>query len=193
MKSWIVVSSIRAADLDMGATKAEGVRHLHRYLDFAQRGLEALEQPVHANGSEEASSPLEADLVAEVRKLGYEVVQQVGCSGYRIDVGVIDPEAPSQFLLGIECDGPSYHATPTARDRDRLRHEVLERLGWQLHRVWATEWFQRRHQELERLREALEAAKKTVAKSHGDLLEVQHIPKPPATKTSPEGIPLNRL
>jgi very-short-patch-repair endonuclease len=157
----VVVSSIRAADLDLSATKAEGVHHLHRYLDFAERGLPALETVAPVGG--ETQSPLETDVLGEVQKLGYKVVPQVGCSGYRIDLGVIDPKEPGRFLLGVECDGASYHATPTARDRDRLRQEVLEKLGWRLHRVWSTEWFQRRQQEIDRLREALEAAKKPLA------------------------------
>jgi very-short-patch-repair endonuclease len=154
----VVVSSIRAADLDLKASQAEGVRHLHRYLDFAERGLPALMEaaPVAAG---DAQSPLETDVMHEVDRLGFQVVPQVGCSGYRIDLGVIDPKQPDRFLLGIECDGASYQATPTARDRDRLRQEVLGSLGWRLHRVWSTEWFQRRQQEIDRLRQVLEAVK----------------------------------
>jgi hypothetical protein len=160
----VVVSSIRAADLDLGASQAEGVRHLHRYLDFAERGLPALELPHPVAGASE--SPLEADVKREVEALGYSALANVGCSGFRVDVGVLDPADPKRFLLGIECDGAGYHATPTARDRDRLRHEVLENLGWRLHRVWATEWFHRRHQEIERLRAALEAAKQPSGTKH---------------------------
>jgi hypothetical protein len=182
----VVVSSIRAADLDMSNTKAQGVHHLHRYLDFAERGLAALETTVAAGG--EAQSPLEADVLAEVRKLGYDALPQVGCSGFRVDLGVIDPKQPGRFLLGVECDGASYHATPTARDRDRLRQEVLEKLDWRLHRIWSTEWFQRRQQEIDRLREALEAAKmpaaapptaaKSQAKEPVRKVEVAAAPKP---------------
>ena len=159
----IVVSSIRATDLDLSATKAQGVEHLHRYLDFAERGVAALELDSTAEGSE-TLSPLELDVMKEVEKLGYKVVPKVGCGEYRIDLGVVDPKEFGQFLLGVECDGSNYHATPTARDRDRLRHEVLEKLGWRLHRVWATEWFQRRHQEVERLRETLAMATNAGAK-----------------------------
>ncbi|HYV37116.1 MAG TPA: hypothetical protein VE988_15525, partial [Gemmataceae bacterium] len=79
-------------------------------------------------------------------------------------LGIIDPKAPHGYILGIECDGQHYHGTPTARDRDRLRHEVLEKLGWQLHRIWATEWFHRRHQEVERLRDVLAGAKRPAVK-----------------------------
>jgi very-short-patch-repair endonuclease len=154
----VVASSIRAADLDLAGTQAQGIHHLHHYLDFAERGLEALEAATPVEG--QAPSSLEADIAREIEAMGYKVVPQVGCSGFRVDLGVVDPQSPIRFLLGIECDGPSYHATPTARDRDRLRQEVLVQLGWRLHRIWSTEWFQRRPQEAQRLREALEAAKK---------------------------------
>jgi very-short-patch-repair endonuclease len=154
----IVVASIRASDIEVGATAAEGVRHLRSYLAFAEGGLEVLvaETPASAPTT---LSPLETDVMTEVQQLGYQVVPQVGCGGIRVDLGIIDPRQPDTFLLGIECDGPSYHSTPTARDRDRLRYEVLDHLGWRLHRIWSVEWFQRRHQEIERLRELLENCK----------------------------------
>jgi len=71
----------------------------------------------------------------------YTIRTQVGCSGYRIDLAIASKDCPGEFLLGIECDGASYHSSPTARDRDRLRQQVLERLGWSIHRIWSTEWF----------------------------------------------------
>jgi REase_MTES_1575/Protein of unknown function (DUF4011)/AAA domain len=177
----VVVSTIRAPDLDLGATKAQGVHHLHRYLDFAERGLRALEL-ADVGGISGPLSPLEADVMKEMEQLGYRVVPQVGCSGFRVGLGIIDPKHPERFLLGIECDGPSYHATPTARDRDRLRQEVLQKLGWQLHRIWSTEWFQRRHQEVERLRQALDAADRVVVKPQGVVAVAKVEPEKPIAK-----------
>jgi very-short-patch-repair endonuclease len=153
----VVVSSIRAADLDLSASKAEGVLHLHRYLDYAERGVVALELTA-PQGTGEPESPLEKDVASAVRQLGYEVTPQVGCSGYRIDLGVRSAQAPGSFLLGIECDGATYHAASTARDRDRLRQEVLEALGWRVERIWSPDWIYRRADEVERLRRALEDA-----------------------------------
>ena len=72
---------------------------------------------------------------------GYEVHHQVGCSGYRIDLGVIDPRCPGRYLLGVECDGATYHRAATARDRDKLRQMILEGLGWKLYRIWSTDWW----------------------------------------------------
>jgi hypothetical protein len=83
---------------------------------------------------------------------------QVGCSGYRIDLGVVDPEAPGKYLLGVECDGATYHRAATARDRDKLRQAVLEDLGWTLHRIWSTDWWHNANSEMEKLLAAIASA-----------------------------------
>ena len=72
------------------------------------------------------------------RRLGYEIVPQVGCSGYRIDIGVVDPVNEGCFLLGVECDGATYKSSSSARDRDRLREQVLRQLGWRMYRSLVT-------------------------------------------------------
>lgn len=154
----ILVSSIRAADFDLSATQAPGVLALHGYIDYAERGPQAL-QIVHPGMRGEFESPLERDVAAVIRSLGYEVIPQVGCSGFRIDLGIVDPVQPGRFLLGVECDGASYHSAATARDRDRLRQEVLEKLGWRIYRVWSPDWIMRRDRETGRLREAIERAR----------------------------------
>lgn len=97
-----------------------------------------------------------------LRDRGWTVHPQVGCSGYRIDIGVVDPRAPGRYLVGIECDGRSYHSGATARDRDRLRQHVLEGLGWRIYRIWSTDWWINPEGEIETISTLL----------HG-LLEVQ--------------------
>ena len=93
--------------------------------------------------------------------MGYDVIPQVGCSGYRIDLAVVDPDNPGRFILGVECDGATYHSAHSARDRDRTRQMVLEKLGWRIHRIWAPSWVTRREEEVERLRKAIEKARKS--------------------------------
>ncbi|MDQ0122044.1 hypothetical protein J2W17_000989 [Pseudomonas lini] len=66
---------------------------------------------------------------------------QVGVSAFRIDLGVIDPDAPGRYLAGVECDGATYHRSATARDRDKLREHVLRGLGWEILRTWSTDWW----------------------------------------------------
>jgi very-short-patch-repair endonuclease len=93
---------------------------------------------------------------AILKERGYEVVPQVGVAGFFIDLGVKHPARPGTFLLGIECDGASYHSGRSARDRDRLRQEILENLGWKIHRVWSTDWFKSRDSEIRRLHKRID-------------------------------------
>ena len=82
--------------------------------------------------------------------IDYEIEYQVGVGKYRIDIGVKHPEWPHGFLLGVECDGATYHSSHSARERDRYRQEILEGLGWHLHRIWSTNWFNDQNSEIER-------------------------------------------
>jgi len=149
-----IVSSIRAKDIPESAN--ESVRHLAAYLDFAERGMAAL--PVRP-GPGAAAGPFERSVLETVRSWGYDCRAAIGSAGYRVDIGVCRPGDPGEaYVLGIECDGPMYRATPAARDRDRLRAAVLGGLGWRLHRVWSTAWYRDRADEETRLRAAIEQA-----------------------------------
>lgn len=156
-----IVSSVSAADFG-GDARSEGVRHLKRYLDFAERGRAAVAMELDDSGGD-VESPFEEEVARTIRSWGYEVVPQVGAADYRIDLGVRDPERPGRFLLGVECDGAMYHSSKVARDRDRLRHQILEGLDWQLHRIWGTAWYRYRAAEEQRLREVIEGARSSVA------------------------------
>jgi very-short-patch-repair endonuclease len=154
-----VVCSIRAGDIHEG-TNSEGVRHLRRFLDFAAREENragALGLELGPSGRD-VESPFEADVARLVRSWGFDVVPQVGCADYRIDLGVRHPQRPGEYALGVECDGAMYHSSRVARDRDRLRAEVLGRLGWKLHRIWGPSWYRERRREESRLRKAIEQA-----------------------------------
>ena len=149
-----VVSSISSGDV---RADNPSLAHLQRYLDFAERGRAALAISLeHSLGDTE--SPFEEDVLRAVRSLGYVAVPQVGAAGYRIDIGVRHPRKPGAYVLGVECDGASYHSSKVARDRDRLRQEVLEGLGWTIHRIWSTAWFNDRAGEVDRLDSAVSHA-----------------------------------
>lgn len=158
-----LVSSIKAQDFDLTQLSVPGVLQLHKYLQYAEQGSKALEFISSSGG--EYESPLEAKVAEEIKNLGYGVRAQVGCSGYRIDLGVIDPARPGQFILGVECDGATYHSAYTARDRDRIRQEVLERLGWRIHRVWAPDFVTRHDLEVQRLKQAIENTRNSLPQS----------------------------
>ena len=151
----VLITSIKSADIDP-ETKAIGVQTLRSYLDYAEHGPETLESGNVKEG--EFDSALDEDVAAEIKKMGFEVVPQVGCSDYKIDIGVSDPVSPGCFLLGIECDGATYESSSSARDRDRLRDQVLRQLGWRIHRIWSPSWVARRDSEIRRLKDALEQA-----------------------------------
>ncbi|MEV8266226.1 DUF4011 domain-containing protein [Microbacterium sp. NPDC076911] len=148
-----VVSSMSAGDI--GDIPSAGGRHLRRYLDYAERGPVALAMELGSEGLG-TDSPFEDAVISSIRSWGYDVQPQVGVSGFRIDIGVKHPQAPGVFMLGVECDGAMYHSSKTARDRDRLRHEILEGLGWHLHHIWGTDWYRNREREEARLEELLQ-------------------------------------
>ena len=93
-----------------------------------------------------------------LQQTGWEIHQQVGFARYRIDLGIVDPEAPGRYLLGIEYDGANYHRAKTAHDRDKLRDGILRDLEWELHRIWSTDWWMNPEQEVRKLGPALERA-----------------------------------
>jgi hypothetical protein len=149
-----VVSSITAAQLPETSGSA-GVRALRAYLRYAAEGAEALlPEPGDVDG--EVESPFEAEVRKTIEGWGYVVRSQVGHAGYRIDLGVLHPERDGEYALAVECDGAAYHSSKVARDRDRLRQEVLEGLGWQMFRVWGPAWYRDRAKEELRLKNAIE-------------------------------------
>jgi very-short-patch-repair endonuclease len=143
-----VYASIRASDINPSSAVSAGPRLLRDFLDYAEHGRLAVPSN-RAAGSNE--SPFEREVMTALTERGLQVVPQVGVAGYRIDLGVVDAEAPGRFVCGIECDGVAYQASETARDRDRLRHQVLEARGWTLVRVWSTDWFKDRSGQIDRI------------------------------------------
>ena len=151
----LVFSSIRGEDFDLQATQARGVHSLKGYLEYARSG----KLPEISVGQGEFGSPFEEAVYNALTEQNLELHRQVGCAGFAIDLAVVDRDLPGKYLLGIECDGATYHSSATARDRDRLRQQVLEDLGWRIHRIWSTDWFRTPQRELDRVMEAVRRAK----------------------------------
>jgi very-short-patch-repair endonuclease len=103
------------------------------------------------DGLEQPTNDFERCVGAVLKEKGFEVVPQVGVAGFFIDLAVKHPTKAGSYLLGVECDGASYHSGHSARDRDRLREEILVNLGWKIHRIWSTDWFRNRAAEIARL------------------------------------------
>ncbi len=159
-----VFTNLTADDIDPGPTNPLGVVALKRYLKYAQTGETDIAVPT----GREADSPFEEEVADALRECGYEVDHQIGSAGYFIDLGIKDSEHQGRYLLGIECDGATYHSAQSARDRDRIRQGVLEGLGWRIHRIWSTDWFRNPDRELRKAAEAIEAAKTHIPSDHND-------------------------
>ncbi len=150
----VVFSNFRASDLQLDNNAPFGTRAFKMFLDYAEnRNLQ-----VHESVGDDNQSPFEKAVYEFLEHSGYTVKKHVGCADYRIDLAVVDPLASDRYLLGIECDGFQYRNASVARDRDRLRQQVLKGLGWQLHRVWSMDWYRDRAGTVERLLAAIEHA-----------------------------------
>ncbi|MGH7554510.1 MAG: DUF3320 domain-containing protein, partial [Longimicrobiales bacterium] len=149
-----VFSSMTAADIDLSRAKGVGSRVLKTFLQYAETGkLDRSDV-----GKRAIDSDFEEDVGNALAALGYQVEHQVGVAGFFVDLAIKDPERRGRYLLGIECDGLTYHSSRSARDRDRLREQVLKNRGWRIHRIWSIDWFKRRNQELQRAIAAIIAA-----------------------------------
>ncbi|WP_395666375.1 DUF3320 domain-containing protein [Methylocella sp.] len=152
-----VFTSFDPGMIDLTRTASDGVRDLKAFIEFADRGPRALAEATKGSmGGDD--SPFEEAVTAALRRRGWTIVPQVGVSKFRIDLGVVHPDRPGDYLVGVECDGAAYHSAATARDRDKVRAAILERLGWSLLRVWSTDWWTDREREAERLHVKIEAA-----------------------------------
>ncbi|PFH90626.1 AAA domain-containing protein [Bacillus sp. AFS088145] len=161
----LVVSSIEPNELDVSNSKNRGPKLLKAYLEYAKATSENNRDLVTSTlkdvqeGSNTMVTPhaLHFDSGFEVQvydmlvELGYEVHTQVGLSGYRIDLAIVDPNDPSKYLLGIECDGAMYHSSPSAKERDVYRQKFLEDRGWKIERIWSRNWWKNRSGEIERI------------------------------------------
>ena len=150
-----IFCSFAPGDIDLDRARGDGPRVLRRFLQYAATGI--LEERVST--SEDFDSPFEEAVADVIERLGYKVDKQVGSAGFKIDLAVRHPKEPGRYMLAVECDGATYHRGLWARERDRMRQEVLENMGWKFHRIWSTDWFYRRGNTFEKLKSALENAK----------------------------------
>ena len=183
-RSMTVVHSLRAEDITAGSP---GARQLRRYLEYARNPERAFE--AETTGTGEPESPFEEVVLSSLRRRGHQVDAQVGVSGYRIDLA-IRSEDGERFDLGIECDGATYHGSPAARDRDWLRQQVLERLGWCIHRVWSTAWIRDPEREMAEIEQALDRARagrpEIRQASYGHVIDEPQEVLPELTSGAPE-------
>jgi len=163
-RSVLLVTSMRPEDIVVEAKTPAGTRALKGYLEYARSGSLVAPEDTGA----EPDSEFEVAVMNVLAKAGYEVTPQLGVAGYRIDIGVKHPKVPGAYLAAIECDGATYHSAASSRDRDRIRQEILESLGWKgrIWRIWSTDWFRSPAQEIAKLQEFLNHLSETWRPEH---------------------------
>ena len=154
-------TSMAPEDIVVDARTPLGTKALRDYLDFAKRGVLVTTD----EGERDPDSDFEVSVANVISSMGYEVKPQLGVAGFFIDMAVRNPDRPGEFLAGIECDGATYHSGFSVRDRDRIRQEILESLGWKgrIHRIWSTDWFYDPRRAIAKLREFLEERRRLSA------------------------------
>jgi transcription elongation GreA/GreB family factor len=174
----VTFSSMNAGDITAEPTGNEGAYMLKRWLEYAATGV------LEAGGStgKEPDSDFEIFVMNQIRAMGCIPVPQVGVKGYSIDIGVKHPSWPHGFILGVECDGAAFHSSRSARDRDRLRQEVLEGLGWRFHRIWSTDWFANPAKQAEILRGVIEARMSALKAREAEFSRTSREPAAPAVE-----------
>ncbi|MGN6210529.1 DUF3320 domain-containing protein [Asticcacaulis sp.] len=171
-----VFCNFKGADIDLEKTPSRGVAALKLFLTFAETGRFA---PDNA-ATEDAQTHFEQQVRDRLLELGYNVKTHIGASGFQIDLAVSDPNQPGRFLLGVECDGAQYRSSRSARDRDRLRQQVLEAHGWIIHRIWSADWYLRPKVELQKLETAIRAAQDEWRERDEEVLIEKDMPAPVA-------------
>lgn len=161
----VVVSSVEPEELNVAGTAGLGPKLLKSYLKFVKavaaaqsQQISAVVQEINENVNTHVQdqvlhfdSPFEEQVYKQLRNLGYDVVTQVGMSGYRIDLAIVDPNDQSKYILGIECDGAMYHSSANAKERDVYRQRFLESRGWTIERIWSRNWWRNPTTEIERI------------------------------------------
>ena len=155
----LVFSNFKAYDIHITANPPFGVRALKEFLEYA----ETLTMGTYKNEDNEVESFVKA-IYSFLVENGYEVEKNIGCAGFRVDLAIVDTENPGRYLMGITTDGKMYTSSKVARDRDRLREQVLNGLGWKLYHLWSTDWYRNREVSKQRLLDFIEETKVQVLK-----------------------------
>jgi len=174
-----VFSTLRSDQIDLARTSAEGVAGLKAFLEYAEKGKNVV--AVSSQGIKTKNKSLVDVIANRIRENNYEVHTNIGCSGYRVDIGIVNPENISEYILGILCDGANYKAAKTVRDREVIQQDVLKLLGWKIHRVWTMDWLENEDKVISDIISAIKTTpvshEKVVEKVVEPILESEHVVK----------------
>lgn len=156
----VIFSNFTSLDLHVGDDDPAGLRVLKSFLEYAETKAFVSKMPAY----EADEITFDESVATFLRESGFTIHQKIGCAGYKMDMAIVNEEIPGHYIIGIETDGPQYFNSRVARDRDRLRHDVLTGLGWQLYRVWSTDWYLNPQKAKKNLLDAIEKAKENAKK-----------------------------
>jgi len=171
----IVFSNFKAHNMHLTVNPPFGVKALKEFLEYAEN----ISRGDILNKSKN-NEPFEDAVYAFLKDNDYEVDKQVGCAGFRVDLAIIDKNNPGKYIVGIQCDGKNYSSSKVARDRDRLRQQVLNGLGWNLYHLWSTDWYRNRDLTRKKLLKAIEDIEDIENKSLLEKLKAMKIRKIPS-------------
>ena len=148
----VLFTSLKPSDIQESEKSPEGVKILKEYLSYSEKG----DLIIGKANSKEVESPFQQWAIDQIKSFsGFSADWEIGVRGYRIDIGVKHKDYHHGYIMAVETDGANYHSTKSARDRDKLRQEILESYGWKFHRIWSTDWLQNPIEVKKKLKKAL--------------------------------------
>ena len=153
-----LVTSLKSSQLRLPATAGPGLLAFRDYLRYVEKGSVDSE----SGSVREPTTPFEKLVFGLLHRHGFTADCGVGFSNYFIDLAVRHPDASDHYLLALEGDGNNYNSARAARDRDKYRQAVLEALGWNVYKVWSTDWFDNPEGEIKKLLSQLKRLRKSV-------------------------------
>lgn len=181
-----VFSTLRSDQIDLSRTASEGVAGLKAFLEYAEKGKNSFSASLSATLTK--SDNLISLIAQKLEERGYDVNTNIGCSGYRVDIGVVDPENKSEYILGVVCDGENYKSAKCSRDREIIQTDVLRLLGWSVHRIWSMDWIENPDMVIDGIVEAIKVA--SLKETIGEVCTPKIVAQPPVI---PEQQPLDQL
>ena len=168
----IIYSTLRSDQIDLNRTTAVGVAGLKRFLEYAEKGGQVVSRAQNIVPEYSINN-----LIANrLEKLGYKVNINIGCSGYKIDIGIIDNDNPPRYKLGIICDGENYRQAKMVRDREIVQNSVLKMLGWKIHKVWTLDWWENPEAVLDSIEQAINAKEDNIEETGNITIHKENLP-----------------
>jgi hypothetical protein len=135
-----IFATLHTDQIDLSRTSAEGVAGLKAFLHFAEKG----HLSVRPEDVQEATNKqqLSVAISKKLQQKGYDVKCNIGTSGFKVDIGIVHPDKPQQYILGIVIDGYYYYNAKTTNDREMVMPSVLKSLGWNIYRIWTMDWLE---------------------------------------------------